>query len=426
MVFVLSKNKKPLAPTSNARARVLLNRGKAVVVSLYPFVIRLKENRQTSQSFTIKLDPGASTTGVAIVDKEKALFFFERVHRGKAIKKALDSRRAIRRGRRARNTRYRKPRFLNRTRPQGWLAPSVKSRADNVINFVKKYQRFIPLNKATIERVSFDNSSMANGEKLYGTQYQQGPLYQNKLRDFIFAKNNGQCAYCGNKGEEIEHIVPRSKGGTDSIHNLTLSCRECNIKKGTLSLKEFGKIINKDLSHLEPRKLPKEAAIIQSAREYTIKEINKMMEVETGEGWETSFNRKELGLPKEHYYDAMCIGEEIPKRIVATSVTVVKAQGRGSRLMTRVDRFGFPRQGAKSSKKSIYGFQTGDIVKAVVPSGSKQGKYLGRVAVRSSGSFNITTQNKTIQGIGYKHIQLLQRGDGYAYTIKETAFPPHA
>lgn len=158
MVFVLSKNKKPLAPTSNARARVLLNRGKAVVVSLYPFVIRLKENRQTSQSFTIKLDPGASTTGVAIVDKEKALFFFELVHRGKAIKKALDSRRAIRRGRRARNTRYRKPRFLNRTRPQGWLAPSVKSRADNVINFVKKYQRFIPLNKATIERVSFDNS----------------------------------------------------------------------------------------------------------------------------------------------------------------------------------------------------------------------------------------------------------------------------
>ncbi len=422
MVFVLSRNKKPLAlaPTSNARARVLLKNGKAIVVSLYPFVIRLKELKETIQCFEIKLDPGASTTGVAIVDKEKALFFFGLVHRGKAIKKALDSRRAIRRGRRARNTRYRAPRFNNRVRSLNWLAPSVKSRADNVINFVKKYQRFIPLNKATIERVSFDNSSMANGEKLYGTQYQQGSLYQNKLRDFIFAKNNGQCAYCGNKGEEIEHIVPRSKGGTDSIHNLALSCRECNIKKGTLSLKEFGKIINKDLSHIEPRKLPKEAAIIQSARNYTIKEIAKIMEVETGEGWETSFNRKERNLPKEHYYDALCVGGKSDYVITTKEVLEIKAQGRGSRQMTRVDKFGFPRTSPKPTAKSVNGFTTGDIVKANVTSGLKQGNYLGRVAVRSSGYFNISTSDGVIQGISNKYCKTIQKGDGYEYQLKNT------
>lgn len=231
MVFVLSKNKKPLAPTSNANARVLLKRKKAVVHSLYPFVVRLKDNKETVQSFEIKLDPGASVTGVAIVDFKNALFFFELIHRGKAIKKALDSRRAIRSSRRARNTRYRASRFDNRTRPLQWLAPSVKSRADNVINFVKKYQSFIPLSKATIEHVSFDNSSMSNGEKLYGTEYQQGALYQTKLRDFIFAKHNYTCVYCGNKGEEIEHVVSKSKGGTNSVHNLTLSCRACNLKK---------------------------------------------------------------------------------------------------------------------------------------------------------------------------------------------------
>jgi len=65
-----------------------------------------------------------------------------------------------------------------------------------VINFVKKYQRLIPLSKATIERVSFDNSAMTQGQTLYGVEYQQGPLYQSKLRDFIFAKHGNTCVYC--------------------------------------------------------------------------------------------------------------------------------------------------------------------------------------------------------------------------------------
>ncbi len=428
MVFVLSKNKRPLAPTSNAKARILLKRGKAVIHSLYPFVIRLKEHKETIQRFEIKLDPGASVTGVAIVDSKKALFFFELIHRGKVIKKALDTRRAIRRNRRSRNTRYRAPRFNNRVRPLNWLAPSVKSRADNVINFVKKYQRFIPLSKATIERVSFDNSSMTHGKTLYGTQYQQGALYQSKLRDFIFAKHGNTCVYCngksGDKRLEVEHIISKSKGGTGSIHNLTLSCRTCNVKKGILSLKEFGKAMQKDYSHLEPRLTPKHASIIQSARNYTIESIAKLMDIETGEGWETAFNRTQRNLPKEHYFDALCVGNKSDYAIATNEVLEVKAQGRGSRQMCRMDRFGFPRTKAKESK-TVKGFQTGDIVKAIVPNGIKRGKYFGRVAVRSSGSFNITTKDSTIQGIGYKHCTLCQKSDGYAYQGKEiTASSP--
>ena len=138
MVFVLSKDKTPLAPTKEAKARKLLKQGKAVVHKIFPFIIRLKENKECKKSFEIKFDVGASVTGVAIVDALKCFFFAEIVHRGKVIKKAMDSRRAIRRGRRARNTRYREPRFDNRTRPEGCLPPSVKSRADNVINFAKK------------------------------------------------------------------------------------------------------------------------------------------------------------------------------------------------------------------------------------------------------------------------------------------------
>ena len=418
MVFVIDKNKTPLSPATYAKARLLLKQNKAVVHKVYPFVIRLKESKQCISKYIMKIDPGATTTGIAIVDKVKCLFFMEIIHRGKVIKKVLLIRKGVRRNRRQRNTRYRKCRFLNRSRKDNWLTPSVKSRADNILNTVNKFSKYIPIYKVAIERVSFDTSSMTEDEKLYGTEYQNGNLKGTKLRKFIFKKYNNCCVYCGSKENlEVEHILSKSNGGTNSTKNLTLSCRKCNELKNNLSLKHFGKLINKDLSHLEPSKTPKEAAIIQCARNYTISELAKSFEIETGEGWETSFNRNEINLPKEHYFDALCVGEKFNYRIVANQVLVIKAQGRGSRQMCRVDRFGFPRTSAKENKL-VQGFQTGDIVKAVVPKGKKQGKYFGKVAVRSNGYFNITTQEETIQGIGYKFCSLVQKADGYSYFMK--------
>lgn len=418
MVFVIDKKRTPLSPTTFAKARLLLEQNKAIVHKVYPFVIRLKKSVECCNKYTLKIDPGATTTGVAIVDNEKCLFLMEIIHRGKVIKKALSNRAGVRRSRRQRNTRYRQARFLNRRRNDNWLAPSVKSRADNVINTTNKFAKYIPINKVVIERVSFDTSSMTEGIKLYGKEYQNGNLKDTKLRKFLMEKYNNSCVYCGSKEKlEVEHILSKSKGGTDSIKNLTLSCRKCNELKNNLSLKQFGKLINRDLSHLEPLQTPKSAAIIQSARNYTIAQLAKSFEIETGEGWETSFNRKEVNLPKEHYYDALCVGKDYDYRIVAKQVLVIKAQGRGSRQMCRVDKFGFPRTSSKENK-IVKGFQTGDIIKAKVPDGKKQGKYFGKVAVRTNGYFNITTDTQTIQGIGYKYCTLVQKTDGYAYSMK--------
>ena len=87
--------------------------------------------------------------------------------------------------------------------------------------------------------------------------------------------------------------------------------------------------------------------------------------------------------------------------------------------MCRVDKYGFPRTSPKGSK-FVEGFQTGDMVKAIVPTGLKKGgEYLGKVAVRSSGYFNIQTKTKTIQGIGHKYCHIIQRSDGYLYNYKE-------
>lgn len=424
MVLVIDRRKRPRNAISEAYARILLYSKQAVIHKRFPFTIRLKNDNAvfSDKAYTVKLDPGANTTGVAVVSNDEVVMLAEIEHRGKAVKRSLDNRRAVRRSRRNRKTRYREVRFLNRTRPEGRLAPSVKSRADNVINFIRKYKKLLNIVKVEIERVSFDTAQMSSEVELRGTDYQQGSLYQTKLRDFVFSRSNGKCSYCGEKAAEIDHIIPRSKGGTDSVNNLTASCRTCNEKKSNLSLKEFGKLVGKDFSKLEPKALPKHASIVQSAREYTIKEITKLVaDTKSYDAWLTKYNREESGLPKRHYYDALSVGNAQNYRFLTDKVLVISAKGRGSRQMCRMDRFGFPRTSPKGGK-SVKGFQTGDIVKAVVPSGLKRGEYLGRVIIRSSGSFNIETKGNTIQGIGHKYCRIIQRNDGYSYNYKERDF----
>ena len=426
MVFVIDKHKRPCNTISAAYARILLFTKQAVIYKRFPFTIRLRNDNAVlkDRGYTIRLDPGSRTTGVAITDdKESVVMLAELEHRGHVIKKNLDSRRAIRRFRRQRNTRYRPVRFLNRTRLQGWLAPSIRSRADNVINFVKKYKKLLNINKVMIENVSFDTAQMSSGNYLIGTDYQQGNLYNKNLRDFIFSKTKGRCSYCGEKAEEIDHIVPRTKDGTNSTYNLTPACRSCNEKKSNLSLKEFGKLMNRDYSKLEPKKLPKNAAIVQSARNYMVKEITKIVpDTTTHDAWLTKYNRDQLGLSKQHYYDALSVGE-IPTKFnfLTDKVLIISAKGRGSRQMCRMDSYGFPRTSAKASK-TVKGFQTGDMVKATVPTGSKAGEYLGRVAVRSRGYFDIKTKSSLAKDIGYKFCRLLQRNDGYSYNYNERDF----
>lgn len=422
MVLVIDKRNRPCNAISEAYARILLYSKQAVIHKRFPFTIRLKNDNAvlTDKNYTVKLDPGANTTGIAVVSNDEVVMLAEIRHRGHIIKKDLDKRRVTRRSRRNRKTRYREARFLNRTRSDGWLAPSVKSRADNVINFIKKYKKFLNVNKVMIENVSFNVAQMSSDDYLVGTDYQQGNLYNRGLREFIFSKTKGRCSYCGGKAEEIDHVISRSNGRTNSLYNLTPACRSCNEKKSNLSLKEFGKLMNKDFSKLEPKKLPKDAAIVQSARNYMVKEIAKLVsDTITYDAWLTKYNRDQLGLSKQHYYDALSVGE-IPTKFnfLTDKILLISAKGRGSRQMCRMDRFGFPRTSPKGSK-SVKGFQTGDIVKAVVPSGLKKGEYLGRVAVRSNGYFNIEVNRDLIQGIGHKYCRIVQRNDGYSYEYKE-------
>jgi len=434
-VFVLDRSGKPLMPCSEARARKLLAAGRARVHRLHPFAIRLVDRRVedcTLQPLRLSLDPGSKVTGLCLARVETQTdaqpvmhirLLMELTHRGAQIKNDLQSRAALRRGRRSRNLRYRAPRFNNRTKPEGWLAPSLRHRVDTTISWVERLRRLAPVTQLAQELVRFDMQliqAQAEGREIEGVEYQRGTLAGYELGEYLLAKWNRTCAYCDahNVPLEKEHIVPKARGGSNRVSNLTLACRPCNEKKAARDVREFlAKEPARLARILANAKAPlKDAAAVNSTRWALQQQLRATgLPVEVASGGRTKFNRNRLGIPKSHALDAACVGQVSDVRRPAQSTLHIKCAGRGSRQRTRVDRFGFPR-GYLMRAKSVHGFRTGDRIKAVVPDPSiKAGVYVGRVAVRASGSFNIQTPGGVVQGISHKHCRVLMRGDGYSY-----------
>jgi len=424
-VFVLDKKGVPVMPCSEKRARTLLERGRACVHRVTPFVIRIKDRTAEScefQSIRIKLDPGSKTTGIALVRETQSeivvLNLFELVHRGRQISEALTARRAMRR-RRRNASRYRAPRFLNRgNKQEGWIAPSLMHRVDTTMSWVNRLQRWAPISAISSELVRFDMQKMENPE-ISGIEYQQGTLQGYEVREYLLEKWGRKCMYCGTKDVplQVEHTHCKARGGTNRISNLGISCQKCNQEKDSLPLEVYLKNKPELLKRIlaQAKRPLKDAAAVNSTR---WKLFNSLKEtgliVEAGSGGKTKWNRSRFGIPKTHALDAVCVGEV--KNVLAwrKPTLQIKAAGRGSYQRTRLDAFGFPR-GYLTRKKSIQGFQTGDMVKATVTQGKKIGIYSGRVAVRASGNFNIQMGKTVVQGISHRYCKIVQRNDGYGY-----------
>lgn len=439
-VFVLDRRKRPLMPCSELRARKLLEAGRARVHRPIPFTIRLIDRQVEScvlQPMRLSLDPGSKVTGLALARMETVVdsdtgeisapvmhisFLMELVHRGQQIKDALHSRAALRRTRRGRNLRYRAPRFLNRGGDKsGWLAPSLMHRVQTSQTWVNRLTKLAPVTHLAQELVKFDMQKMqaqAEGNDISGVEYQQGCLAGYEVREYLLEKWGRQCMYCDatNIPLQIEHIAPKAKGGSNRISNLGLSCGYCNNKKGAMDVREFVKDAKRLARILAQAKAPlKDAAAVNATRWKLFNTLKATgLPVATGTGGQTKFNRTRLGIVKGHALDAACVGDVADVRRPAQPTLQVKCSGRGSHCRTRVDAFGFPR-GYLMRTKSVKGFRTGDMVKAVITKGTKVGTYAGRVAVRATGSFNIQTSNGVVQGIGHRYCTVVQRGDGYSY-----------
>lgn len=418
-------------------------------------MIRLKkdlDNKKEPKEYKLKVDPGSKYTGLCIIDSKDSVVFLATIeHRGQRVVSNLQTRQAVRRNRRQRETRYRKCKFINHylkkgsnykattDRPLGWLPPSIKSIEQNIINWTKKLSKLCNITSASIEAVSFDMQLMDN-PNIEGVQYQQGTLLGYEIRSYLLKKYGHKCQYCNGVSEdnrlEVEHMTSKSNGGSNSIKNLNLACHTCNNDKGSLNLEEWltklkssrkTKLNLERIKCIEPiikegtvHKAKRFGAWVNSYKNTLIKDLKALIkDVELSSGGRTMFNRNNLKLPKEHYYDALCIGV-VPQKFnfKTNEALLIKAYGRGSHFRGKTNKCGLitaylPRQ------KYFFGFQTGDMVKANVTKGKKIGNYIGRVATRSSGYFNIQTKEAKIQGISYKDCKTIQRSDGYSYNIEK-------
>ena len=417
-VFVLDRARTPLDPCHPARARELLQDGRAAVFRRFPFTIILRDRKRAESvvhEHRLKIDPGSKTSGLAIVQDQRVVWAAELTHRGQRIRDALESRRGLRRSRRQRQTRYRQPRFLNRTRPSGWLPPSLGSRIAQTMTWVERLARSCPITALSQELVRFDTQMMQDPE-MAGVAYQQGELAGYEVREYLLEKWKRTCAYCHKTGVplQVEHLIPKARGGSDRVSNLTLACGPCNQQKGTQTAAEFGF----PAIQAQAKQPLKDAAAVNATRWGLYRALETTgLPVETGTGGRTKYNRTRLNIPKSHWGDAACVGASTPEalRVAGIQPLGIRAMGHGTRQMCRTDAHGFPKA-HRTRQKKYGGMQTGDLVKAVVPKGKYAGTWVSRVVVRASGWFDLVIHGKKAS-VHHKHCTRLWAADGYTYTL---------
>lgn len=425
-VLVISKTKKPLMPCSPARARELLTKGKAAVFRHQPFTIILKDREDGQvQPVELKLDPGSKTTGIALVSKtdrgNKCIVGINLEHRGQQIRDALLKRSQQRRFRRQRKTRYRPVRFNNRTKPNGWLAPSIEHRILTTQTWIKRLVKWIPISSFVIEVAKFDTQKMINPE-IQEKEYQYGELFEFEVKEYLLFKYNHTCQYCKGLSKdpilETEHKIPKSRGGSNKLSNLTLACRSCNIQKNNKTLSEWLELLSNSKGKLNHIQIPnikkimcesninlKDAATMNATR-FRIGELCKFfnLPIEFSFGAKTKFNRSKQKYRKDHWIDAACVGKSGKDVYISKNLfcLTAKAMGHGFRRMVKPDKYGFPNTKSKGPSK-VFGFSTGDLVQIR--------NNILRISVRSEGIFRVGDKN-----FSYKKCRLMQRNDGYNYS----------
>ena len=348
-VYVKNRNEATLMPCSSAKARHLLNEGKAKVVQRTPFTIQLNwDCENNTQEIVVGLDTGAIHIGCSAVAGERVLYASETKLRTDVSKK-MTRRAMYRRTRRSRKTRYRQARFNNRTRKKGWLPPSLESKRNSMVKIVQKLSKILPFTKVIVETAKFDTQKLQNPE-IEGKEYQQGVQanYDN-LRSYVLARDKHTCQICKkSKGIfDIHHIKQRKEGGTNKPDNLVTVHLQCH--KDLHS----GKIQHK---FTKPKEY-KHQTILTILKDYILRDLKKLdFKVKETFGYITKRNRLRLGLEKTHYNDAIAIIN--PDKVEQTQSYfefVCKPKGRYQLSKgVRSEQLNIPRK--------IKGFDVGDFV----------------------------------------------------------------
>ena len=347
-----------------------------------------------SSKLQLRIDPGSKHTGIAITrdhpdGTRDALMALVINHRGRNIKLAMTKRRQLRRSRRQRKTRYRKPRFANRTSPAGWLPPSLLSRLHNTLTWVRRLAKLLPITEVHIETAVFNPQVLRNPE-IHGEQYQQGPLYRTNLRAAVLHRDNHKCVYCGKSSKrnrlELDHVVPKSAGGADRYDNLVAACRPCNQKRRNKPIAQWLKRRPKKLAEVQA-KLGME---LHDATHMNVILLRLLRELRN-DGWtvvehsaaSTAAGRRLCSVEKSHHADAAMTGCPDRLRYMPTVPIVINARGRGNRQRVMPNKYGTPKgktyrqycrlpqhaqkrtptPSHKKRAKRVHGVATGDYVR---------------------------------------------------------------
>lgn len=421
---VLDQHGKPLMPTKRlGKVYRLLKTKKAHIVSYEPFTIQLDYEPDTHiiQPMTLGVDSGAIHSGYSVANEQREFYNSEVIARDN-ISYRISDRRMYRRNRRSRKTRYRKPRFNNRkNKKKGWLPPSLEQKVAVQLNEIDHLHRHFPIETIIVEVAEFNIQKIKNPD-ISGKDYQQGTLQGYNIRNYLLEKHGRKCFYCDKKVStfEVEHMIPKAKGGSNRIDNLTLSCHSCNQKKGTLTAEEFIKQtlpaekVAKKLKQLSKEKrLFKYMAHMNATRWTLYDAINdKYPNVKMTYGYITKYNRIQAGLPKAHHIDAKCITGFAQVPSFDTTVVKMKMRRHNRQLHRATFSKGHVRKAA-SLPTVMFGFRLYDIVMY-----NNHRYYIkGR---RSNGSFTLVSlEGLKDEDRTYKKLTLLAHTNAYLIKLKE-------
>lgn len=391
LIYVLSKNGQPIMPTTNCRkVRLLLKSQKAKVVRRTPFMIQLLETNKTYvQPITLGVDAGSKHVGLSATTKKQELFTAELRPRDD-VSKLLAVRKELRRARRHRTTRYRKPRYNNRsaTRKSGWLPPSIRVKIWNHIQGIKYIIKLLPISTIRVETAEFSTAEMYIGMKSTKSKY--------NIHQYVLFRDNYTCRYCGKSQHDgvkfhVHHIESRQTGGNSPANLITL-CVDCHHKyhagKINLSKSRFGNP-NKHSTFM--------GVMRKSLLNYLHNNIKGVLLQETY-GYVTKYYRDLYKMPKTHINDAFVIsGNFEASRLFKTMLMLPKRSHNRQIHKCKINKGGTRK--LNQAPKFMFGYQLFD--KVIYK--NKECFIFGR---RSSGSFDLRRLDgeKISAGTSYKKL----------------------
>ena len=423
-VYVINKHGRPLMPCSPAKARHLLDAGKAKVKKRTPFTIQLVYGSSGyTQEVILGVDAGSKTIGMSASTTKEELLSAEVKPRNDVVD-LLSARREFRRARRNRKTRYRKPRFDNRVRSKhkGWLAPSVEVKIQEHITAIKRVCRILPVSKVGVETAEFDLQllkAIEEGKPVpQGEDYQQGEMYGHyNVRQYVLWRDNYTCQCCGahaTKKKEVRlhvhHLESRKVGGDAPDNQVTL-CESCHEKlhKG---------LIAANLKKRKRRSM-RDAAFMGIMRKTLIQRLRTELTIPVAEtrGYITKATREKLlVLPKSHTNDALAIAQGkhgfnvgyLPGIEQIDKIYTIRPVRHHNRQLHKAAILKGGIRKSKQAEKYVFGYRLFDKVQF-----NGQDCFIwGR---RTTGIFTIKTINgKMIKdGISFKKLKLVEKSTSY-------------